>query len=293
MKNKKLFTALIVGVLVLSVGTFHACQKEDAQNQEIDDYNNVGLMEKDYNVYIEELIAATGIDIYEISGMDEMKELVDKQLILIEMASEISHLKGELTEEKLNQMQTLKDLMDEALAAGDEYEALRLYESFCNLCMTIDGFIFDMDEYGMQTFTYDPDSEPLHLPLTYMEIEATSAVALISKVEKENPQFPTLPSTTQTEIMTAAVYVNMMRSLTSPKAQQSQDECRQAALADYGLAMAGCIAGLELALHICAGAAVASGGTLAPGCVGGAFAGYGVAVGFATWGYKRALKRCG
>ncbi|MDR2979401.1 MAG: hypothetical protein LBV02_03015 [Bacteroidales bacterium] len=282
----KLFTAMVAVALIAGVTIFYACEKEDVSNQTTNSADITESVEKDYESYIEKLIASTGIDIHKLSKSDGIEEIAETNLTLMEMADGLLDEKGGLTEEKLSQLQDLGEAINAASAAGDDDEVLRLYASFCAVCMTIDGFIFNMNEYGLQTFSYDPDKESLQLPIAYMEAEMVKAEALMKEMETNNPTFPTLSPSVQTEVMAAAISVSILRRMET-KAQSVAD-CKKAALADYGIAMAGCMAGLEIALHACAFSAAAVGP-----CVAVAFAGYGVAVGFATWGYKRALNRCG
>ena len=137
---------------------------------------NTEFTEKSYEEQIEELMASTGIDIYALSELKEVKEVATKQLQMMNafavVTTEHSNAKGgELTEEKVIQLENLGKSINAAHAAGNDYEVLRLYESLCAICMTIDGFMPSMKISGLQTFTFDTDKATLELPLAYMEAE--------------------------------------------------------------------------------------------------------------------------
>ena len=287
-RHIKLLTVLLAVALVTGVVIFYACEKEKIINpiegtHVTGTHHEATVETKDYDAYIEELMTSTGIDIYKLSELEEVKKMADKQLQMTSALTAISQTKGELTEEKLTQLESLRNAINVAYTNGNEYEALRLFESFCAICRTIDGFIFNVNEYGLQTFTYAPDKEPLSLPITQMEAEKVNAIALFEEVNN-NPQFSSLQETAKMEILTAAIYLNMKNNV--PK-DYSVSDCKRAAWEDYAFALAGATLGLEFALHLCIGT-----GPAAVACVGGAFACYGVAVAWATWGYKRALRRC-
>lgn len=282
MKRSKLFTLLLVVTLATIATLFHACQKDEITNNS----DIAEFIEKDYDAYIEELMANTGIDVYELSKLDEVQKTSNKQLALMNTTAAMFDIKGDWTEEILYQLQDLANAIDAAYVAGDEDEVFRLFESFCAICMTIDGFIFEMNEYGVQTFTYNPNQAPILIPALFIEAEMRDAALLIEEVENNYPLYSTLPVLTQKEVLAAALFVNVLNNIETKN--YSVSDCEKAAQADYAIAMAGCIVGLEIAMHGC----IFSGPTVGA-CIATAFAGYGVAVGFATWGYRRALKRCG
>ena len=117
-RNIKLLTVLIVVSLEVGVSIFYACKKEEG----VQIINNTDVPEnpvKDYNAHIEELIAMTGIDIYELSTLGEIRKIADAQRNIMNKLIEPSLTKGEFTEEKLAQMEVLLAAINAASSQED------------------------------------------------------------------------------------------------------------------------------------------------------------------------------
>ena len=224
--NLKLFTVLLTVVLVAGVSIFYACNKDERKSSSNDSIVEENV-EKNYDAYIEELMATTGIDIYQFSKLDGIQKLAKTNLTIMEAADRSLNAKGDFSEEKLEQLENLKAAMDAAAAAGNDYQVLVLYESYCAICMTIDGFIFHENTSGVQTITFDPNSPPIAIPVAYMEGEVNKAVALFEEIEINYPEFPSLLGQTQLEILEAAIYLDIISKLPT---QMSTEECKRGCL---------------------------------------------------------------
>lgn len=132
-RNLKLFTAILVVAVIAGLTIFYACEKEDVSNQTTNNADIAESVEKDYDTSIEELINSTGIDIYKLSKSGGIEEIAKTSLMIMKMADGVLDKKGSLTEDKLIQLQDLGESINAASAAGNDYEVLRLYESF--LCV--------------------------------------------------------------------------------------------------------------------------------------------------------------
>ena len=286
MKKIKILTiSLVVTLVVASVSIFYACEKEKITDNLPGPTTNNSMV-KDYDAYIEELIASTGIDIYALSQLEEVQKVADKQLRMMNAATATLQTKGELTEEKLIQMQNLGNAINAAYKAGNDYEVLRLYESLCAIFMTIDGFIPDMKVSGVQTFTYDPNKVPIQIPLTYMQTQQVAAVALVGAVQATTPQFTTLAPPVQTQVVAATVFVSAQRTMMAAKGYSTED-CQRQAHQAYNETIGVAYGTFIVALGICA--ATAAG---APVCAAAAAASFGVAAALAGFQLNRALRRC-
>jgi hypothetical protein len=293
-RNLKLFTVLLA-VLLAGESIFYACQKEEIKNQTVNntetveciETETVEYVEKDYEIQIEELMTNTGIDIYKLSELDEVKTVADKQLRIINEATAMVQTKGELTEDKLTQLQNIAKAINNASATGNNYEVLRLYESLCILCKTINGFIIDLNQYGLQTFTYDPNKASLQLPIVWMEVEKTTALTLIKAIETQTPNFTTLTVPVQVQVVAATISTAVLRSITATKGFSTVADCEHEAKLQYAISMGVATAGYQASLMNCAFA-----GPGAPACVAVASAAYAVTIAVTTWQYNRALRKC-
>ncbi|MDR0206152.1 MAG: hypothetical protein LBI45_02710 [Bacteroidales bacterium] len=271
---------LILVIIAISLIFCVSCKKEEKQTNNSE---TEIATKKDYNSYIKELIEKTGIDIYEFRQLDKVRKLSAKSRGMMYALTEASLSKGEITEEKLDQLENLKQAIDVAYQAGNDYQVLCLFESFCAICKTIDGFIFHTNQYGMQTFTFDPTLPTLELPMAYMLEVSNDAEELVNDVEDFYPSFSSLLEETQIEVLTAAIYLNQPQG----GAKGPVQDCERGAWEDYAWSLAGAHAGLTVALNICPFTGPGVGA-----CVASAFTGYGIAVAWASIGYKRVLKRC-
>jgi len=201
-----LIVLLIIGIA--AIGFLYSCEKdkEEAKN---DNQTQVvsNSPPKDYKAYIEDLIATTGIDIYALSELDGVKKLAEKNLNMISRL-EKSSTKGELTEAKAIRIKNLATTAQAKYDAGDYGAVLTLFESLCEICATIDGFMFDVNEYGMQTITYDPNMPAVRLPLAQMEAERLQVTRLREEISIVSPQFVSLPQPVQAEVLSAAMYIS-------------------------------------------------------------------------------------
>ena len=140
-------------------------------------------------------------------------------------------VKGALTDEKAAQIKNLSLSIQTEYNRGNYEKVYTLYESLCAICMTIDGFIPGINEYGLQTFTYDINKEPVQLPIVYMDAEKATAVAFVGAIQASTPQFSTLSPPVQTQVMAATIYVGVQRSTMLSKVTSLT--CRQQAKKDY------------------------------------------------------------
>ena len=233
MKKIKFFAIGLAIALIAGVAIFYACSKDKEETVNNLATHEATVEEKDYEVQIEDLIATTGIDIYKLSELKEVKKVVDKQiqmrntLIAMENATE----KGALTDEKAAQIKNIAQSIQTEYNKGNYAKVYTLYESLCAICKTIDGFIPGINEYGLQTFTYDINKEPVQLPITYMETEKASTIAFVGAIQASTPQFVTLSPPVQTQVMAATIYVGVQRSMIGAKVQYMT--CRERAKKDY------------------------------------------------------------
>ena len=208
MKKIRILTISLVVTLVAGASIFYACEKEKITDNLLGPTTNNSMV-KDYDAYIEDLIASTGIDIHVLSQLEEVQKVADKQVKMMNAATATLQTKGQLTEEKAAQIQRLAQSMQIEYDKGNHTKVLTLYESLCAICMSIDGFMSGVNEHGLQTVTYDPDKDPFLLPVTYMETEKSNAVALVKAIETTTPQFAVLPSPVKVEVVAATLYLNI------------------------------------------------------------------------------------
>ena len=268
-RNIKLLIVLLTVALVTSVSIFYACKKEEKiiNNPIVENH------EKNYEDHIKELITTTGIDIYELRKLDKIRKIADVPREIMSVATEASLTKGEFTEAKLEQMQ---NLLAAIYAASTDNAILALYESFCNICMTIDGFQMNN---GIAIFNYDPAN-----PFIGFEKEMLAASVLYEEIGNSYSSFPSLPQETQIEIIAAAIYLNLQNNNTKGPVE----DCRNEALRMYAVTASLATADLTGSLVGCAFTGPGAGA-----CCAIAGAKYGVTMGVGYWQYKRAIKKCG
>ena len=295
-RNIKLFTAIFAVALVAGASIFYACEKEQAIiHYPVEEEPS----SKSLTALVDELMSTTGIDIYELSMFDEVGKVAAVPIMALDMALlEGKDMKGEVTEEKLTQLQNLEKAIQTACASGNEEEALKLYESFCKICMTIDGFIFSTNNQGLQTFEYDHTKVPVQLPLAQMESLRTDYLLMEKAVEVRIPQYTSLTPTVQSQVLSTAIAVSVMRSPGIAKAQQTPAQCRQAALESFALntgfsttMLVGGLARCAITAPIAAAVPPLVGVTAT--CVIRYFASYGVSMGWSYYMYRRDVKKCG
>jgi len=272
-RNIKLFTALLTVALIAGATLFFACQKDDNSKQTTNNADITEFVEKDYKDYIEELIATTGIDIYELSQLEKVQKMADETLNVMNAGIEASQTKGNFTEEILAYLQALKAEINETYAAGDEAEALRLYEHFCTICR-MTGY-FQFSQYGVPIFTFDPDNP--------FVIAINQAEELFEDIGNNYPQFSSFSEETQIDIIAAAIFLKIQ----DPDTKGAPTDCKKEAALMYAVSASVATASLQAGLMSCAFA-----GPGAPACCAVAGAAYGVAMGVAYWQYRRAVARC-
>ena len=119
--------------------------------------------------------------------------------------------------------------------------------------------MFDVNEHGLQTVTYDPDKPALNLPTDQMETNRLQATRLRDEISIANPQFTTLSSATQTEVLAAALYVSTERliadSKNMTKALSGSDvsSCQQKAKTSMVLTVTGLTAAYIASAALCGG----------------------------------------
>ena len=284
--NTKIFTALMaVAVITLSLAFFFTgCKKEETIKSEI---LNEPEVEKDYAAYIEELMATTGINIYELSQLKEIQKVADKNMRMM-AAFENTNAKGAFTDEKIEQIQYLAAAIEAAYEAGNDEEVLILYESLCMICMSIDGFIFSDNEYGVQTFTYDPGKEPISLPINFMEAERTRAELLVAAIETTYPSFRLLPDVAKQDVLAASLYLNVQQIKAKERPSlETVHSCLTKADNDHAIATMGTTAGYLIGVGLCGGTIF-----LSVVCVAVATSGYAAAIAQINSTHKARVQLC-
>lgn len=200
----KIFFSIIALLLIL----FHSCEKaETIQSTEIEGYVSYDI--SDYQEHIDALIESTGINIYKLSEIESIRQFAQKQVCRC-LVNQV-HLRGDVTEQKLYAIQSLEEQIYDAYNYGDSITVLILYDSLCAICSTIDGFIFNTNEYGFQEVVYDPEQAPVHLPIIQMKDDKEEAIALREQIESDYPEINTLPEETKIEVIASALYIQSSR----------------------------------------------------------------------------------
>lgn len=205
MKKTILSTVMIVALLMSTV-LFSSCEKEDVKNPEVVNLIDSEVAEKDYETYIEELMASTGIDIYKLGDLEEVQKFVAASPQMNNAACNCFTPKDALVDEKLDEILNLAIAIETKYNEGNHGEVLVLFQSLCEICSTIDGFMYDVDAYGFNNFIADQNAD--NFPLNMQEVENLSAVVLIAEINKVSPQFSKLSEPVQTEVLAATLYIN-------------------------------------------------------------------------------------
>lgn len=221
--KKNVIFVVITTIVLATIMIFVGCEKKDGNkdivssgsSNDVEFYYN----QEDYDVYIENLMAETGIDIYEISKLDVVQRMVDKHINMTNaLSAEMMHTKNTISNDKLAQIHDLSMEIEAEYEAGNYDKVYVLYETFCSICITIDGFYLNINEYGLQTITYDPNKDPVRIPVDWMEMEQNNAAELINTIEGRYSQFNTLPEPTKIDVVAAAMYVNIQQNTITTKA---------------------------------------------------------------------------
>ena len=248
MRNMKRIAIVLAAALVTGVAIFYACEKEHITNPVTGTPQEAIVEEKDYEAQIEELIAFTGIDIYKLSELEEVQKVADKQVRMMNLAQE----KGTLTDAKKTQIKTFTQSIQNEYNKGNYEKVLKEYESLSAICMTVDGFIPEMNKYGVQTFTYDPNKASVQIPVTYIETQRATAATVTNAIQTASPQFATLAAPIQTQVVTATLYTSMQRSImASSQAKEQCKTCREKAKEAYDLDCAKLLATATAGMAVC------------------------------------------
>jgi len=221
-KKIGLIALLITGISV--IGFLYSCDKDEKNNdnQTVTQTATNSSPDKDYDAYVKNLMAKTGIDIYALSELGEVKKRADKNVKMVDRidkqrsSTKICYTWEASDDEKLIKLEKLNIAIQAKYDAGDYNAVLVLYDSLCAIVRTIDGFIFNYNnEYGMQTFSFDPNQpEKNELSLVRMEATRVEATRLMTEVTAASPQFATLAQPVQAEVLGAAVAVRTLNDLT-------------------------------------------------------------------------------
>lgn len=175
----------------------------------------------DYDAYIEQLAKETGIDIVSISHYPIVSEIAkyDEKILRHHTQN-----KGVMTDSKYLSICNLVERMQNADANNQTDSVLILYDSLCAICATINGFVFNMDQYGVQEVVFDVNQLPVHLPMADMHAQEASMVELFEEVSASNENFNNLNDTQKEEVVAAALYVKLNNSK-----QTNPSDCRERA----------------------------------------------------------------
>jgi hypothetical protein len=268
--------SLLTLIIVLGIGIFYACKKENKDEQK----PPTEVLNAFFD--IDELIKTTGIDIYALSKLEKI------QNVSIDMNS-INSMKGAkatLTDELALQITQLKNAIE--LAAGNEdYNTFfALFEQLCTLTKSINGIKFVLNDDGYQIIEYD-DTQ-YYYPCDALEHNAIVATEILDAVAEEFPAFLTLPEGTQHDVLAASFFLNYLEEEGIDYPILAPMDC----CTKYGLILAGKLvaytAMYTTAAALCTGTFVA---VLV--CEGLAFASYIDASVGAINSYKNSTKNCG
>lgn len=292
---KKFFVIALIAVF--GTALFFACEKEDknvSENQ-IETYGNLddilNMSEDEYNAYVSDLMEKTGIDIYKLSDIAPVKQLVNSTIASFNYFANENQPKYDLSEEVINRMRELADSIQMYYNLGQEYEALTLYQNFCQICNSIPGFSVNTGNYGVQTISFD--GHIVDFPTDYLQAETNQAQAVINGISECYPSYNSLSPSTQVEVLAASLVVKIKEDIAQTKQTSDRDACFQAAREDLAIGLASATAVYEGALLACgaAGASVVA-APIVPSCVAVASASYGISCATCWWLYKRAIRRC-
>ncbi len=170
--------------------------------------------EFDYDSYIEQLAKETGIDIVSISCYPIVGEIAkyDKKII-----KRHTQEKGVMTDSKYRKICNLVERMQIADANNQTDSVLIIYDSLRDRCATIDGFVFNMDQYGVQEVVFDVNQSPVYLPINDMHAQEANMIELFEEISASNDNFNNLSDSQKEEVVAAALYVKLNDSkLTNP-----------------------------------------------------------------------------
>jgi hypothetical protein len=281
MKKNFLITAIFLTVFAVF---FIACEKDE---NELNDNTDTSEVVKDLS--IEELIAETGINIYELSKLDGIKKIASNQLRTINAVTKtLSTTKegdAESLDEILNQMLELSDLIILASNQGNFDIVFQLYEQLYELLLPFDIHSVGLINYELQEFICDVNNQSYQLPIEQLEVECENAIALTNEIKTLYPEFALLPEATKIDVMAAAIYVKIKDNEILIKAPEP--DCRTIAKNNYAVNMAVATATFQAALIGCAFTIVGVGP-----CIAIAGASYAAATAVATYQYNQAIKNC-
>ena len=283
----KRIIAIILSIF-FALATFTGCEKEsmkfDSENQTTFLLSDICQMtEEEYNAYLIDLMNRTGIDVYSVSKLNSIGVVAQQCMQIYESFDEIP-TRGSITQEKINRLQYLSDQMQIEEENGNDVAVMQYFEEFCDICSTIDGFVFNMNENGQETLTIDESQISVTLPVGYIEQQKIDAMNLVSEIKAEYPPFDDLSQNEQVEIIAASIFVR--NSQVTPKGFSVSD-CKKEAQRMLALSLSTATALYETGLLACAATTVGAGI-----CVAVASASYGVSVGVAYYQYHRAIDNC-
>lgn len=254
----KIKSKLMVAVmLIFGITTLISCEKKEVDSVNINNDNTETSVDfKDLDV--EELIAETGINIYELCELDCIQKVASNQMRVINAVSKATstNTKGDagLLDETLDQMSELADLIIVACNQGDFDAVFQWYEQLCELLTPLNIHIIDVNNYELQEFIYAENNRSYQLPIEQLEVEQENAIVLINEIETLYPEFTSLPEATKIDVMAAAIYEEIKDNELLIKAQEP--DCKTIAKNNYAASMAVSTATFQAALIGCAVTAV-------------------------------------
>lgn len=177
--------------------------------------------EGQYDDYVKKLGEATGIDIEEISCLPSVMQLSQSSINMINYSFS-GNTRGALTEQKMGKIRYYNSKIQEEDGYGNELLVLQYYDSLCAVCRTISGFVFGMNEYGLETISVDENN--LTLPIN----EMNAYVELYENIECElstRDGYNNLTEEEQKEVKEAALYVCIKDSSMTPKMCETYEGC--------------------------------------------------------------------
>lgn len=299
---KRIIIAL--SFLIIASFAFQGCEKEKVVSNPLTDTTIVSLdmlmnmSEEEYSSYLDNLIQQTGIDIYQLGESEAFSKANSKVKYSLNILNQDVESKsmqphgGTLTEEKIEQMQVLFDSISYYINQGMESEALLLYNDFCSICNTIDGFVLNSSEYGVQTISFDDNTIPY--PSLFMQEQVNLANNCIEETSNRFPSYKSLSDEKQIEVLSAIHSVNILKDINNETADEKspyvEDECIKEAKRMYALSMGLATAAYQAGLIYCAFTSVVP--AAAATCIAFESALYGVACASASYQFYRAKKNC-
>ena len=268
--------------------TFYSCEKETMKHHSEDStssslYDICQMSEEEYNVYLNNLMNRTGIDVYSVSELYSIG-IASQQCMQLYESFDSNPTRGSITQEKINRLQYLSNQMQIDEENGNDEAVLQNFEEFCSICSTIDGFVFNMNENGQEILTIDESQISVTLPVTYIEQQKIDAINLFSEISEKHPNFDNLSKDEKVEIVAASIYLR--NNQITPKSWSVAD-CKKEAQRMLALSLSTATATYEAGLIACT-ASVAGIGV----CIAVTSAIYGVTVAVAYYQYRRAIDIC-